>query len=131
MLYAANSLSLCALEILVHVGGKRLVPDKYSWVAIDVPGDLIEKLAETVPEDKETSQRMGADWIRSGKQPVAEVPSVILPNDPQLIFERNYLFNRNHHQFRRLLFSEPQPFIFDARLEIAVSGAAARQNPKF
>lgn len=64
VLYAANSLSLCALEILVHVGGKRLVPDKYSWVAIDVPGDLIEKLADTVPEDRETSQRMGANWIK-------------------------------------------------------------------
>ena len=110
MLYASSSLSLACLEVLVHIREPRL-PADCSWVRIEIPAGMVEQApGDFNAGDEDACRDYGSAWAASGRGPVADVPSVIVP------VERNLLLNPLHKDFASLVFSEPKPFRFDPRL---------------
>jgi len=108
MLYAAQTLSLACLEVLVHLD-KRQLPQQYVWSETRLeqkPSALQFPHIEVVS----SCQLAGQEWIRACESLAAVVPSVIIPQ------ESNILVNPNHSEYANLLWSNPQPFRFDPRL---------------
>lgn len=115
MIYSAGSISLAVLEILANYS---VLPLNYSFTSIMIPdGDVIEHVIDlalprhwdaTVP-GKET-QRLGDRWVKEHRSAVLSVPSSVIPS------ERNFVINPAHPDFRKIEFSDSQPFLFDPRL---------------
>ncbi|NOT63940.1 MAG: RES domain-containing protein [Acidobacteria bacterium] len=118
VVYAAESLSLAALECLVHFSAQTL-PDDYISFALTVPPRVsIERISlESLPnnwaaEDSPVFTReLGDEWIRQDQSLVLQVPSAIIPS------ECNYLINPQHAEFSLLQIASPVPFKFDPRLK--------------
>lgn len=117
VVYLGKTLSLAALELLVHLTleDRRL---RFAAIAVEVPeGIAIESLKpdalptnwrdENVPQE---TQIVGADWASGRQSALLRVPSVVIPN------EHNYLANPHHPDFSRLILRPTQPFSFDPRL---------------
>jgi RES domain-containing protein len=117
MVYAASTLSLAALECLVHFSPSAL-PVDYVSLAIDVPDDVAieEWTAAKLPKSwAETPgpaslQALGARWVREARTAVLLVPSAVIPG------ERNVLVNPRHADAARIRARKPLPFGFDPRL---------------
>ena len=114
--YVSSSLSLAALETLVHADRRRFERDYVSF-KLAIPEALVLELrAENLPEDWRAravsggARRVGDAWLTAHASVALAVPSVIVPE------ERNYLLNPAHPQFSELNIEAPQPFRFDARL---------------
>lgn len=120
VVYASSTLSLAALEILVHLN--PLIPMSFVFFRIEFDDAFLEGLeADVTPlrwkshPPSKPSQRYGDDWVREARSPVLAVPSVIIPT------ENNLLLNPNHPSYPSVDISGPQDFAFDPRLS-AVSG---------
>ncbi len=115
--YTAATLSLTALEILVHLEIED-APDGWLAIAAELPEGLdVEKLeAGDLPADwrsypaPESLRDLGASWLQAGRAPVLEVPSVVVPR------ERNYILNPRHPDLETIRIGTPEPFSFDPRL---------------
>lgn len=116
MAYASATLSLAALELLVHVSRSLLLP-KYLSVACHFPEALIEDLdpSRLPPEWQDFPAppelvSIGDAWVRSRSSAVLKVPSAVIPMD------YNYLLNPDHPDFRLVDIEPPRPFALDYRL---------------
>lgn len=116
IVYAAESQSLAALEILVHLDCAELLRD---YVAIPVSFDskLVTAVdVSSLPRDWRTYppptrvREIGDGWVASGKSVVLQVPSVVVPS------EMNFLLNPLHRDFEKLKIERPAQFTFDPRL---------------
>ena len=108
VLYAAAHLSLACVEVLVHLD-KAQLPRDYVWsraaLAVTPPSLAVEDL------DSITACRtIGHSWIESGTELAVQVPSVVIPE------EFNILLNPSHPGYNGLAWSNPKPFRFDPRL---------------
>jgi RES domain-containing protein len=112
MVYTSATLSLAALELLVHAA-----PD-------EMPGDLVAVAAEIpdgVPKTEIVIERVpdrdwrrypalldlcewGTRWVSTLHSAVLGVPSAVIPG------ERNYLLNPAHKAFREIQVFAPEPF---------------------
>ena len=121
VLYTSGSLSLACLEILVHIREPRL-PTDYVWSQIEVPGRLIGKpdFSQATVADEQACAQFGSSWVDKEETAALEVPSVIIPN------EFNLLINPMHADFSAIVFRPPRPFQFDARLLKTKSGEFER-----
>ncbi|APV50449.1 hypothetical protein BWI17_12530 [Betaproteobacteria bacterium GR16-43] len=116
MVYAAEALSLAALETFVHFSGEERAVAFLSY-AIDIPDDAVMDLAprdlppdwraEVVPA---STQAVGSRWQASMQSVALRVPSVIVPS------EACVLLNPEHPDTRRVTLHYPEPFSFDPRL---------------
>ena len=108
MLYTARHLSLACIEVLVHLD-KGQFPRDYVWSRTelhDEPQSLtVQRLNEVV-----SCQAAGLSWLRMSGQLAVQVPSVLIPE------EFNVLLNPNHVDYSGLVWNDPQPFRFDPRL---------------
>ena len=115
MVYTSITLSLAALETLVHLNP----PVAFKYVAIPIEFD--EALVETVaamdlPADwneeppPPSTAEIGDRWVRESRSAVLKLPSVIISA------ELNYLLNPGHSDFKRIRIGKPMPFSFDPRL---------------
>ncbi len=119
ILYTAGSLSLAALEMLVHLNNEEILPS-YSFATAEFDESLILRVEEfqTLPETWSDSpppleiQRIGDEWARDKASVVLKVPTSILP------VEFNYLINVEHPEFSKIKLGEPRAFTFDERLYI-------------
>lgn len=111
MLYAAEHLSLACLEVLVHLD-KGQLPRDYVWSKTELP-QLPEVLRLAIPSSVTACQSAGEAWIRDRSQLAVKVPSVIVPE------EFNVLLNPNHAGFPSVTWNEPRPFFFDPRLFVS------------
>ena len=117
ILYTAGSLSLAALEMLVHLNDEEIL-FSYSFAAAEFDESLVLPIEEfqTLPKNWSVSpppleiQRIGDEWANSKVSAVLRVPTSILP------VEFNYLINIEHPDFSEIKFGEPQTFTFDKRL---------------
>ncbi len=117
MIYAASSLSLAALETLVHVE-PRLLPVDLVAVPAELPDPVDIETLETasLPPDWRRApapavlQDFGSLWLRERRSLVLEVPSAVIP------VESCFLLNPLHERIRELRSGTPQPFRFDTRL---------------
>ena len=117
VVYAATHLSLAALEYLVHIDPED-VPDDLAAYRLHVPDSATELVCEPAelpagwrdtPPPPEC-QEVGDHWARSGEHLLLRVPSVLVPE------EFNVLVNPTHAEASRVRVSGSRTFSYDLRL---------------
>jgi RES domain-containing protein len=124
MIYTSGSLSLAALEILVHCE-PSLLPADLVAIPADIPVSLgIEPVDEArLPSDWSRMPPpgaladLGSGWLDAARSPVLSVPSAVVPR------ERNYLLNPAHPDFARIKRGAIEPFSLDPRLRKGMRGS--------
>ena len=116
IVYTAESQSLAALEMVVHLESSELLHN-YVVFEVGIDESLVLKIEwSQLPRNwradppPQKVREIGDAWAAAGKSAVLQVPSATLPS------ERNFLLNPRHHDFARLVIGKPSPFQFDARL---------------
>jgi RES domain-containing protein len=118
MVYASSSIALACLETVVHLSATGLPLNRYV-VRLDIPSDLWKAAVVVDPVrlvgwDAEpygvTSQRYGEAWLRGGASALLRVPSVVVPE------EFNVLINPLHPDRRRIAAVKLRRFLYDPRL---------------
>jgi len=116
IVYTAQSQSLAALEMLVHLESSELL-EKYVLLGVDFDQSLIRSiessaLARNWRSDPPPAQvrSIGDDWILGGSSAVLQVPSALVPG------ENNFLLNPDHRDFATVRVGKPLAFRFDRRL---------------
>lgn len=117
ILYTAESVSLAALEMLVHLDSEAILP-AYSYATAEFDDSFILPISELrqLPKNWNASpppieiQKIGDAWARSKASAVLKVPTSVLP------VEHNYLINLEHPDFSKIELGAPQKFSFDERL---------------
>lgn len=118
MVYAAASLSLAALEMLVHLREPALLRRSYVFIALECPEGLLQRLDPgLLPPDWQRAEHpalkdMGDRWLESGESLALEVPSAVISQ------EQNVLFNPLHPDWPTITIASPVPFSFDPRLTV-------------
>src|ERR1043166_9251424 len=79
MLYSAEHLSLACLEVLVHLD-KGQLPRDYVWSKADLPVSL-SQLIVNIPASIGSCQSIGGAWISGADQLAIRVPSVVIPEE--------------------------------------------------
>ncbi|MDP2686575.1 MAG: RES family NAD+ phosphorylase [Aequorivita sp.] len=117
MIYFSEHLSLCLLEIIVHVDYGKL-PLDYSFLKVEIPDTSI-KIIESIDfiNSKWTSeeavtqlQMFGGNWLKKQESLALKVPSAVLQK------EYNILINPTHKDFKKLKIIEIDKMDFDPRL---------------
>ncbi|HEX2078440.1 MAG TPA: RES family NAD+ phosphorylase [Longimicrobium sp.] len=117
VVYTSATLSLAALEYLVHVQIEDVpvdlvaleieVPDRVSVQDVS-PAELPSDWNRV--EDHPACSALGDRWARAGDSLVLRVPSAVIPH------ERNLLLNPRHPQMEGVSVVSAEPFSFDPRL---------------
>ncbi len=122
MLYASSHLSLCVLEVFVHLPQVlRLNTPDFEVVHLTIPDDagtMRISLAEletllAAPDPLAACQAVGDSWIATGRDLVLAAPSVIVPE------ELNLMLNPAHARMRDVAIVSSRRFQFDTRLPAA------------
>jgi RES domain-containing protein len=115
VVYASESVSLAALETLVHLNPP--MPLSYVLIPFEFEPEWMDVLAESdlpagwrAHPPMRASQQVGDAWVARAQSLVLSVPSVIVPG------ERNYLLNPRHPEISRIRVGRSEPFGFDPRL---------------
>ncbi len=115
--YAAGTLSLAMLELLVRLTRQKLF-HKYIYFSAEIKNSLITALdIKDIPADwrktppSHSTMTIGDLWVTSQISAVLEVPSIISPE------EKNYLINPSHPDFKKIKINPPKSFQFDERLK--------------
>jgi RES domain-containing protein len=117
VVYAAESLSLAALEQFVHIP-KAAAGISFISFKVEIPPEVkvaelgIASLppnwrAEPVPDE---TMAIGEAWFKGRTSSVLKVPSVIIPE------EFDYVLNPVHPEFRKIRIKTPKSFSFDPRM---------------
>ncbi|HVN28178.1 MAG TPA: RES family NAD+ phosphorylase [Candidatus Binataceae bacterium] len=113
IVYCAINLSLAVLEVLVHLDVEvQEFPSDYVKIPIEVPRSVRLDRIDRLPDDLADTVEIGSRWFRTAKTVGLLVPSVVVPE------ERNLLLNPSHRDFPRLQVRTAQPFRFDPRLNL-------------
>lgn len=116
IVYLAASPAGAMIEILIHLELEEdELPPAYTLLRVEAPASLaIEELRVAVGESWKTnlnlSRRIGDAWLNSAKTVLARVPSAILPNT------FNYLYNPSHRDAKHVRIVSSIKANFDARL---------------
>lgn len=117
VVYAADSIALATLELLIHLHSHEIL-NSYHLFRIDIgEPDLLLLDARDLPADwradppPSSTAQIGDGWVASGQSLALAVPSVVIPA------QRNILINPAHRDFDRALRTvRVEPFAFDPRL---------------
>ena len=116
IIYAASSVPLGILEMLVNLQDESLLPS-YVVFKIEFEQNIVEALeVSDLPSDWRSSpapvevKNIGDVWFKELRSVVLAVPSAVTPNEP------NYLFNPTHPDFGSVITSGPYPHDVDTRL---------------
>ena len=116
VIYTAESQSLAALEVVVHLDSSELL-DHYVVFPVGIDESLIVRVGlPELPRNWRANppprkiQSIGDAWVASGASAVLQVPSAVLPA------EHDFLLNPRHRNFPKLVIGKPIPFRFDSRL---------------
>ncbi len=118
MIYTASTRALACLENVVHRNAIGL-QQNFRILTVEIPDDIkiteIEKASLATNwhlfENISKTQTIGNEWIKKGETAVLRVPSAIIPN------EFNYLFNPMHENFKRIKLVNTEVFEFDPRIK--------------
>ena len=109
MLYAASSLSLACLEVLVHLTPNQIPADYvYSRAALEGIPQIAEYRGDI--RDELSTRRLGQWWTGQRSELAIRVPSVVIP------IEFNLLLNPTHADFNKIAWDSSERFQFDERL---------------
>lgn len=112
-IYAAQTVSLAMLEVLVHV---RVIPDKpYSLIIFEAEGIASLDSSSALPDSlglgsMARTRSLGDRFLTSSSAAVLEIPSIVHG------LEFNYLINPLHDNFADVKVVRVDPFVFDPRL---------------
>jgi RES domain-containing protein len=117
MVYTSGTLSLAALEYLVHLD-KEDAPEDLCSLSADIPDDVRQRIValSELPSDwraypaPEKLAELGLDWLQSLETAVLVVPSAVIPE------EKNYLINPMHREASKITPVQKVPFSFDLRV---------------
>lgn len=116
IVYAADTLALAVLEVVVHLPTYRSLRGRVAFL-LDIPDNLVESLAEPdLPHDwratppSRSTQALGDAWVARAESPVLKLPSVLLPH------HSNLLLNPAHPDLAQISISSPEPVPVDPRL---------------
>jgi RES domain-containing protein len=128
VVYTAESQSLAALELLVHLENSDLLHE-YAVIEARFKASLVTRLPKTnLPKDwrvnppPSDARAIGDVWIAEEPSPVLELPSAIIPA------ENIFLLNPQHSAFAQIEIGEPVRFEFDLRLIGPSSALAVKQH---
>lgn len=115
--YVASSVSLAALEMLVHVHNDTIL-NQYRLFSIEIPDKDIEHLdKQWLPPDWQenpaplSTMDLGTAWLDASSAVALVLPSCVIP------LENNAILNPLHPDFSNLLKTvKEHPFSFDPRL---------------
>jgi RES domain-containing protein len=115
-LYCGASIAICALEKFVHGAQVPLPP--MVLVAVDLPDDcaIFRLTANELPDGWDelptctSAQNLGRAWLERGETLAMSVPSVVLPE------ESNVIVNPRHLDYVHMQLTEVRPFTFDRRM---------------
>lgn len=117
VIYTAQSLSLAAFELFVHLGrhdtkvslvsAQATIPDSIEIEDVD-RATLPSNWNESPPVS--ATAALGTQWLVEKRTAVLRVPSAIIPG------EFDYLLNPNHPEFQHFSFSNTETFLLDPRL---------------
>jgi RES domain-containing protein len=117
MVYASDSLSLAALEILVQADFHDL-PEELIYVEAEIPPQTaairlgVEGLPgnwRSYPADAGLRE-CGSRWLRQNLTALLIVPSAVIPQ------QNNLLLNPAHPDFSKIVLGTAQDFALDSRL---------------
>jgi RES domain-containing protein len=106
MIYAAEHVSLAALETLIHASEGRITNRQLTEILI--PDDLPIESAEW--REIRESQRFGDAWAKASRSAVLQVPSIAVNR-----LESNYIINPLHAAFGRIQKGQMMAFVFNER----------------
>jgi RES domain-containing protein len=117
VVFTATHLSLSALEYLVHVDIDE-APDDLVALGIEVPDDAGERhlSTENLPANwrtmlhAEECRAIGDAWAKGQESLVLRVPSIIIPE------EDNLVINPGHPRAAEVRIVSERPFSYDPRL---------------
>ena len=117
VVYAADSIALAALELLIHLQSHEIL-NSYRLYRIEIGNaDLLSLDARDLPKDwradppPSSTAHVGDGWVSSNDSLALAVPSVVIPS------QQNILINPTHSRFHRALQTvRPESFVFDPRL---------------
>lgn len=120
LIYTSDSVSLAALELLVHLHRSEIL-NAYCLVTLDVPdADLLVLDERELPSDwrgdpvPASTVAIGRAWLKGASSLALAVPSVLIPQ------QRNVLLNPVHSAFADVAKTATlAPFDFDPRLHRA------------
>jgi RES domain-containing protein len=112
--FGSSTLALAAMETFVHLGEEGLsIP--FLYFRIEIPDSVAIMRCARAPRGwrtepaGEASMGYGSAWLSDGQAAVLDVPSAIVQE------ERNLLFNPWHPDFSKLVIGRPKAFAFDPR----------------
>lgn len=120
IVYASHSRALACLETVVHLSSGNPLPLNRYLVEVNIPTALWRartkfNSATHVGWDAEPAGKVsidwGTNWIGNKTSVLAEVPSVIVPE------EQNILINPTHPEAGKLVASKIRKWTYDHRLE--------------
>lgn len=108
MIYTASSAALAVLEVRVHLDlPLDMVPRDFQLMSVELADMDIEELPSGSIDDP---MSFGDRWLREGQSPAIRVPSIIVPE------EWNLLINPLHPAARGIKVASRRSFRFDPRL---------------
>jgi RES domain-containing protein len=119
MVYCASSIALACLETIVHYPVKNPLPLNRYLVRIEVPEEHYDKRTIFVLKDNPgweveppglVSIDWGTSWAQGNAALLAEVPSVIIPE------ETNLLINPRHPDIAHVRATLGRRWLYDSRL---------------
>lgn len=116
MIYTAGSLSLALLEVIVHLEIKntlryfKAIPVRFNSDQVEIISTDRLPFSWIAHPPCFTTKQIGDDWIQTGRSAGLCVPSVVVPN------ESNYLFNPQHPDFSTLIIGTPIDLPIDPRV---------------
>ena len=117
VVYLGGSRALCALEMLVHLTTPLSRAKPYRIIEVAIPKSMVTDYpASILPEGwrkhppGQLTMELGDDWLKAGSQLALCIPSVLIPE------ETNILLNPLHPKFSQVEISEAREFSFDPRL---------------
>jgi RES domain-containing protein len=119
MVYASTSRALACLESIVHLAGDKPLPLNRYLVELRIPADSWRDRASIDPAayagwDAEpvgmVSLDWGTQWAAANSTLLAEVPSVVVPE------ESNVLLNPRHPDAGRIAATRIRKWLYDVRL---------------
>jgi RES domain-containing protein len=116
IVYTAESQSLAALEMVVHLVSSELIRS-YVVFEVGIDESLVAKIGPAqLPRNwradppPQKIREVGDTWAKAATSAVLQVPSATLPA------EHNFPLNPHRPDFSKLVIGKPSFFQFDARL---------------
>ncbi len=115
VVYLAESPSSALLEVCVHTSANDVPPEftllKIEGPDVEIPVIKLDVLPKNWRTDQESTRNLGTAWLRKNKTVLLQVPSAIVPET------WNFLFNPVYVDAAKFHVAGVFPYPFDVRLK--------------